>query len=220
MCISHLWLRDLSRRAVFCTVQEIKLENQGLVGIVQQDVAFFRALKSLRLDNNLLKDFSPLNCLPNLAQLHLACNRVHSLPTVDSVQFCSLKILDLSFNYVSAEDVFGSDKGWARLPCLRELDLSGNDFRKLPEAIGSFPALQRLSLEFNKLTTDCLKPLSALPRLQHLGVAHNRISGLPKRLLEDPKAFDELTSLDLSCNIIRCGILVQPSLSGLQTCQI
>jgi Leucine-rich repeat (LRR) protein len=185
-------------------LQEIRLEHKGIVGIVKQDLEFFPGLRSLRLDNNHLTDFSDLGLLPNLCRLHLSCNRIHTLPTLTTGLFYELRVLDISFNFIKATDILGAEAEWARLPSLQELDLSGNDFRKAPEAIGSFPSLRKLSLEYNQLTSECLKPLSALPVLQHLGCAHNKISRLPERLAEDPEAFRSLQVLDVSCNSIRC----------------
>lgn len=175
------------------------------MGIVQQDVEFFQALKALQLENNRLSDFSALAGLPRLSQLFLSCNRIQRLPEASPGHFQMLQVLDLSFNFVQADDIFASDTGWSRLPTLRDLDLSGNDIATLPSALGSFPSLRRLALDFNKLTAPCLKPLSALPRLQALELANNRISGLPARLLKNPCAFSSLTSLDLSNNVVRCG---------------
>jgi Leucine-rich repeat (LRR) protein len=185
-------------------LQEIKLEHKGIVGIVRQDVEFFQALRSLCLDNNHLTDFSDLGCLPNLQSLHLSCNRICTLPTLTTGLFCELRVLDISFNFVNATDIFSLETEWAGLTSLQELDVCGNDFQKLPEAIGSFPSLRKLSLEYNGLSSECLKPLSALPALQHLGLAHNNISCLPQRLSDDPEAFRSLKVLDVSFNAIRC----------------
>ena len=148
--------------------------------------------------------------LPCLVQLHLSCNRIHELPQLQPGDFPALQTLDLSFNFVRVNDVFASDMGWSRLPALRDLDLCGNDIAALPPALGSFPALRRLALDFNKLPTACLEPLSALPSLQELGLASNCITGLPARLLKDPRAFARLTSLDLSNNAISTKTRTRP----------
>lgn len=180
------------------------------MSILRADIAFFTALKSLRLDNNRLTDFSALGDLPQLRRLSLSDNRLPSLPTVaagahDTAQeaFFSLQSLDVSFNLLPVHSVFSQDSGWARLPGLQELDLSGNDLRKLPHALGAFPSLRSLALEYNGLSSDCLKPLSALPALQVLSLAHNRIKGIPDRVSNDRGCFRKLRQIDLSFNRIR-----------------
>lgn len=195
-------------------MQEIRLEGKGLVDIVQQDVEFFQSLKALRLENNRLSSCMALARLSSLARLHLSCNRIRHLPQLQPGEFESLQVLDLNFNFVRAKDIFASENGWSRLPALRELDLCGNDIAALPAALGSFPALRKLALDFNQLPTACLEPLSALPSLQELGLASNCISGLPSRLMKDPRSFASLTSLDLSNNAIRCTAALFPCMSA------
>lgn len=172
--------------------------------IVQQDVEFFVALQALHLDNNRLAEFEALGHLPKLVRLHLSCNRLRALPTLRTGRFFALRELDISFNFVAVGDIFSRDAEWSRLPSLQALDASGNDLRALPEAIGSFPALRRLSLEYNGLGSECLKPLSGLAALQHLGLAHNDIARLPERVTADEGAFRGLSVLDVSSNRIRC----------------
>ena len=185
-------------------LQDVKCDGQGLTSICQDGLQQFIELRCLRLENNRLEDFSALQALPNLAQLFISCNRIAHLPIFSDSCFGKIRTLDVSFNFLSTEDLFGSASSLAQLPSLRELDASGNDLGQLPRALGSFPALQSLSLEFNSLDASCLRPLAALPRLEHLGLAHNCVASLPAQLLDSPEAFAKLTVLDLACNSIGC----------------
>jgi Leucine-rich repeat (LRR) protein len=92
--------------------------------------------------------------------------------------------------------------GWSRLPSLRKLDMSGNHLCTLPEAVGSFPSLTHMTLEYNQLGGDCLKALGALPKLEILGLANNQISEIPEEAFT-AASFNHLLVLDVSRNSIR-----------------
>ena len=181
------------------------MEDQGVVSIDAESLAQFSNARSIHLDNNRLTDFAALAVLPNLLQIAVPCNRIHALPAQAPGAFAGLRSLDISFNFLRVHDVFGVGSRLSQLPSLRELDVSGNDLRTLPDSVSGFTVLCRLSLDFNKLSAQCLRPLAVLPKLEHLGLAHNRVAGLPEGLEADAGAFDALTSLDLSCNVIRCA---------------
>lgn len=182
--------------------QEIKLVDKGLVSVDEADVRSLKALKSLILENNALEDISPFGELEALQSLNVACNKIQHLPVLSSGLFYKLQKLNISFNTIPVSDVLSSDCAWSRLPSLRELDLSGNRLSCLPEVLGSFPALVVLCLESNHLTEQCLHPLAVLPRLEHLGLAENHISDIPKNAFE-PSSYPCLKVLDLSRNKIR-----------------
>lgn len=202
-------MQHCSELRVMDAVQEIRLEDRGLSSIVREDIQFFTALKSLQLDNNRITDFSALGELPQLRKLSLSSNKLQTLPVVvnigESAQepFFALQSLDVSFNLLPVRSVFSQESGWARLPGLRELDLSGNNLRKLPDALGAFPSLRSLTLEYNGLASDCLKPLASLPALQELSLAHNKIDCIPDRISTRPGSFSKLQRIDLSFNYIR-----------------
>lgn len=185
-----------------CGMQEVNLPGAGLTSVVKEDLVFFNTLRSLQLDNNRLTDMSPFGDLPMLRTLNLSCNLLTALPPF-SRGFTSLQILDLSFNHLNAAAVFGGPSGLSELPGLLELDVSGNGFGKLPNVHGCWPSLRKLDLEYNGLSGDCLGPLATLPALEQLGLAHNRIRGIPEKIATSDCSYRALNRLDLSFNQIR-----------------
>jgi len=170
-----------------------------VAAVLSEDMPYFTALRSLRLDNNRLRDAAPLAALPVLRALHLSCNRLATLPDM-RVGFSALEVLHVSFNHLPPHALFGPAAPLACMPSLRDLCASGNAFKALPHALGPWPALQRLELEHNGLSAACLVPLSALPGLRHLSVAHNRIGAVPAEIAG---GFRQLTCLDLTFNQLR-----------------
>eukprot|EP00892_Ulva_mutabilis_P008412 jgi/Ulvmu1/5943/UM026_0065.1 len=183
-------------------VQEIKLVNKGLNAVDACALKLFTRLQSLVLENNLLDDISPFGLLQSLVSLNVACNKITQLPDLSAGLFHKLQLLDISFNLITGPDVLSSSCTWSSLPSLRQLDLSGNMLKYLPDVVGSFPALVTLHLEFNELTGECLCPLAKLPCLEQLGLADNHISDIPRHALQ-LDMYKNLKLLDVSRNRIR-----------------
>lgn len=196
-----LCLRNFSIRHV----QEIALSNRGIDSIEIGELPAFSALKALNLENNLITDIAPLGRLESLMQLQVGCNRIQGLPQLSDGIFFSLQVLDVGFNQIPVSEVFARESDWSRLPTLRKLDMSGNHLVQLPDAIGSFPSLQHLTLEYNQLSGECLRPLGRLPKLQVLGLANNHVDEIPMEAFTT-STFNSLTVLDMSRNRIRCEI--------------
>lgn len=94
-------------------------------------------------------------------------------------------MLNLSFNCLTSRDV----EELSGLLRIRELYLSNNWIRSLPPVMDRFSRLETLSLEQNNIVGDDIFAfLSIVPRLRHLNLSHNKITGFPevglsKRLL-------------------------------------
>jgi Leucine-rich repeat (LRR) protein len=163
-------------------------------------------LKSVHLNDNRIQDISALGRLQELCKLHVSCNRISQLPILSGGLFYHLQIFDASYNFIPADVIFSCASEWSRLPCLRHLDLSGNDLQQLPKVMGSFPSLQLLRLDQNALTGACLQALNGLPRLEHLTLTKNRIQTIPANTASKG-SFPVLCRLDLSHNNLRNGFL-------------
>ncbi|CAL8267582.1 unnamed protein product [Merluccius merluccius] len=109
--------------------------------------------------------------------------------------FPHLEVLDLSYNNVSEADIVCL----GRLAGLKVLCLTGNRLHRLPaDMAGSdrrpapptpgdseqpqFGALETLTLDDNRLSSDVFHSLANLTRLQHLNLQGNNISEIPSML--------------------------------------
>lgn len=174
------------------------------MSIAADDVQHCSYLKVLHLEGNRLQGFAALASLPRLARLYLGCNRLTSVPQASAQGFTGLRSLDLSFNFVPAEALFGTVSVLPQLPRLRELDASGNELLHLPASIVGFTALQTLNLSFNKLSDKCLLSLAKLPALESLVLVKNALTAATDSRSLGFESFKALQTLDLSCNKIRC----------------
>ena len=159
--------------------------------VAESDLEYFPRLATVDASENRLS-LLPFSRLPRLKELKFAANGLRHIPA-SSAKFQRLLTLDLSYNALDCESL-------ARLgllcPVLRELDLTANNLRQLPD-LGP-PTLERLTLERNGLSSEVLLTLARLPKLRDLQLAHNRITSTP----EDPDAFPDLEILGLAFNNI------------------
>ncbi|KAK0136006.1 X-ray radiation resistance-associated protein 1 [Merluccius polli] len=109
--------------------------------------------------------------------------------------FPHLEVLDLSYNNVSEADIvcLGRLAG-LKVLCLTgnrlhrlPADMAGSDRRPAPPAPGDseqpqFGALETLTLDDNRLSSDVFHSLANLTRLQHLNLQGNNISEIPSML--------------------------------------
>ncbi|CAK7314080.1 Leucine-rich repeat-containing protein 43 [Vulpes lagopus] len=105
--------------------------------------------------------------------------------------FRSLRVVDKQVNLV--------DKGLLKFLKLEELVLSANQIKEV-DAINLPPTLKVLELYGNKITSmECLCAHPP-PRLQHLGLGHNKLLGPLESLYVTADHWPNLVSLDLSFN--------------------
>ncbi|CAD7674470.1 unnamed protein product [Nyctereutes procyonoides] len=105
--------------------------------------------------------------------------------------FRSLQVVDKQVNLV--------DKGLLKFLKLEELVLSANQIKEV-DAINLPPTLKVLELYGNKITSmECLCAHPP-PRLQHLGLGHNKLLGPLESLYVTADHWPNLVSLDLSFN--------------------
>lgn len=141
------------------------VSGRGLVSVVREDMSFFVRLQVVDAGDNSLP-FDSFVDLPRLDELRLPCNSIRDIDLPDrlgqqyhqhqqlegasSSGYVELRRLDLSYNGLSGDAI----SALTRLPSLTELDLTCNGLTDLPEAMGRFPRLQKLSLERNQLESD------------------------------------------------------------------
>lgn len=141
------------------------VSGRGLVSVVREDMSFFVRLQVVDAGDNSLP-FNSFVDLPQLDELRLPCNSIRDIDVPDvfgqehqqhqqfegtsNSGYMELRRLDLSYNGLSADAL----SALTRLPSLTELDLTCNGLTDLPEAMGRFPRLQKLSLERNQLESD------------------------------------------------------------------
>lgn len=192
--LSHLQSLDLKYLS-------LHVENlQWLAGLV--------SLKHLTMDTVDLSLVgtnwvNALNQLPSLIELHLSsCNLFGYIPSLPSLNFTSLAVLDLSSNsFVSKVP------NWlVNISSLQHIDISFNGlYGRIPLGLGELPKLMSLHLRGNgNLTASCSQLLRGRwEKLQVLDLASNKLHG------ELPSSFENFTSLtylDLSDNAIEGGI--------------
>jgi len=187
---------ELPHEAIRC-----KLNGEFLGDVAEEDMRFFTNLSTLDLsDNNL--NLEHLDCLPNVVDLNLMCNKIVGIPQLTS-GFQRLEVLNLSYNRIPASHI----SNLAAIPKLSVLDLSSNDLATLPDDMSKFKTLRELSLASNAFSTDSVvysasmlfQTLSTIPYLKKLVLARNKLRGIHNEKLEE-NVFLHLSELDFSYN--------------------
>lgn len=148
----------------------------GTLRAVPGWVGQMRALESLSLYGNQIERLSPqLAGLSALEVLDLGNNQLAALPAWVG-ELTRLRTLVVQQNRLT------SLPDLSRLVRLERLDVSLNPLRVLPASIGDLSALE--TLEAVNCQLDAVhERIGALPRLQHVRLAHNRLRSLPAALL-------------------------------------
>lgn len=150
--------------------RQATLNDKGLRGSVEEDLAFFTGLLSLDVSDNYL-NISHFGIFPRLKELRMACNRISSIPQLEG--FEKLIVLDLSYNNLNFESVLSL----STIPQLKELDLCGNNLRGLPPHMEQFRVLEKILLEHNKIEDNStFDSLSCLPNIRVISLAFNFLS--------------------------------------------
>nr|DAD19310.1 TPA_asm: hypothetical protein HUJ06_020773 [Nelumbo nucifera] len=114
-----------------------------------------------------------INKLPSLSYLGLDRCELHWIPpSLPFVDFTSLEVLKLGFNYFNPFIPL-----WlANISSLSDLHMTGNQFQgSIPDAFGNMTSLTALYLDFNKLEGGIPKTLGNLCNLKKLGLSSNKL---------------------------------------------
>ncbi|KAJ9153040.1 hypothetical protein P3X46_026529 [Hevea brasiliensis] len=151
--------------------QDLTVENLDFVQSLS-------SLKYLELSGVILSNpenwLHSINMLPALVELHLSSCHILKISHFLHVNFTSLDVLDLSFNYFSSpipQWLFNISK-------IQRLDLSSNAFQgPIPREMGNYSLVVVLDLSYNHLEGEVPEKLSNLCNLQDLNLANNHFSG-------------------------------------------
>lgn len=123
--ITEELLRKRSEHNEGCltTLEEVSLHQQEIVKIENFDV-LCRHLKIMYLQNNIIEKMENLNKLKQLEYLNLALNNISKIQNIEGCE--SLKKLDMTVNFIDVFQIYDSAKCLGKLPCLKELYLTGN----------------------------------------------------------------------------------------------
>ncbi|XP_058076485.1 receptor-like protein EIX1 [Magnolia sinica] len=136
-----------------------------------------------------------INMSPSLIELKLfQCGLSYISPTLASVNFTSLRVLDLSYNNFNSRI-----PNWiANISNLVFLDLSRNQLNgNIPAGLGGLSSLQSLLLSMNQLNGNIPAALGGLSSLQYLDLSENLLNGnIPAAL----GGLSSLKSLELEEN--------------------
>ncbi|KAH8871629.1 Leucine-rich repeat protein soc-2 [Schistosoma japonicum] len=134
-------------------------------------------LTTLNLCNNniIILDFTGIEKLKHLVELHLSYNQISHLP--DSIgELVSLEVLDLTSNRLEA-----LPNGIGELVKLVQLEVESNQITSLPLTIGQLCQLQILNLDVNKLSR-LPSTIGNLHNLKKLRVKENLLQRLPPEI--------------------------------------
>lgn len=154
------------------------LTDKSLTSVVADDFTFFTSIFYVDVSENNL-NLEPFGAFPALVELRLACNGISYIGELQG--FINLMYLDLSYNKLTFESV----QPLEYFPNLKELDLSGNNLRLLPQNMHRFRSLEKIMLEYNKIEdTTVFNILSSISTIRQVGLANNFLSNVPEQCVQ------------------------------------
>ncbi|XP_029457952.1 X-ray radiation resistance-associated protein 1 isoform X2 [Rhinatrema bivittatum] len=162
----------------------VDVSYSNITSAVEEDFKMFASVASINAAENQLT-LEAFRTFPALRELDLSMNGIRNIK-VGRGDFPHLEVLDLSYNYVSPEDVLAL----SILPRLKGLYLTGNELISLPMEMAfsemkkrnstMFPSLEILKLDDNKLSNpNVFVSLANLSSLKQLNLDRNGISEIP-----------------------------------------
>ena len=163
-------------------VQEIdgdafqNLHNLQLLKMIHLDLPSFpeALLKTgSKSDGNITKSSRDMARFPNLSQLYLSHNNIHTIPFNAFSNMPSLELLDLSTNQLMEL----KQESFHQLGNLRTLNISENIFTKIPQGFWkSFLSLQILVLSHSLISSYDNQTFDSLPQLVRLEVNSGKLA--------------------------------------------
>lgn len=154
--------------------QQAMLADRKLVAVNEDDMNYFTEMLYIDASENAL-ELAPFGAFPKLRELKLTCNHITTIDQ-ELFGFENLTCLDLSYNRLNCDSIQALEV----LANLKDLDLSGNKLREIPDDWQHFRSLEKLMLDYNLLeNNDIFTAISVAPNLRILSVYDNHLSVFP-----------------------------------------
>ncbi|KAK1558579.1 hypothetical protein Q3G72_004133 [Acer saccharum] len=208
-CDEHRYLGSITINCTcngsVCHITEINMDNAGLTGVIDGDVAELAYLKTLDLSNNEIHGYIPyeIGKLTNLITLDLNGNQLSGTIPESLGNLSKLQRLNMKLNSLS---------GWippslGNLSSLQYLSLRSNNLSgEIPHELGNLSQLELLRLDDNELYGKLPSELGKLSKLEEFWVTSNRLIGKLPKEYENLKNLESLHCSDLSFNSLTGGI--------------
>ncbi|TXG69726.1 hypothetical protein EZV62_004661 [Acer yangbiense] len=192
-CDEHRYLGSITINCTcngsVCHITEINMDNAGLTGVIDGDVAELAYLKTLDLSNNEIHGYIPyeIGKLTNLITLDLNGNQLSGTIPESLGNLSKLQGLNMKLNSLS---------GWippslGNLSSLQYLSLRSNNLSgEIPHELGNLSQLELLRLDDNELYGKLPSELGKLSKLEEFWVTSNKLIG------KLPKEYENLKNLE------------------------
>lgn len=176
--------KDRKSAAFVC----LNLQKQG-IETLDGDLALFKELRYMNLQQNKLTNLEPMNELPNLVMVDVRNNQIAKFDTFGNDHNAFTTLL-LDGNPIESFEDFN-------MPSVKNLSLQGCLLTSLDNLeMATTPAFEMVNLNSNKLST--LQGLERMPHLKQFACNGNQVLSL-----EGVEGCSQLVSLDVSYNQIK-----------------
>lgn len=176
--------KDRKSAAFVC----LNLQKQG-IETLDGDLALFKELRYMNLQQNKLTNLEPMNELPNLVMVDARANQIAKFDTF-GIDHNTLSTLLLDGNPLESLEDFN-------MPSLKNLSLQGCQIQNFDQLeMATTPAFELLNMASNKLST--LQGLERMPHLKQFSCSSNQVIGL-----EGVEGCSQLVTLDASYNLLK-----------------
>mmetsp|Transcript_6293 Transcript_6293/g.10450 ORF Transcript_6293/g.10450 Transcript_6293/m.10450 type:complete len:263 (+) Transcript_6293:86-874(+) len=167
--------------------------RENIIEKLDDDIKVLKKVKALDVSFNRIVSIPPsISYLERMQKLILSGNRIAAVP-VELWSLKRLELIDLSSNLIIDLGIPGEskEKSTALAPNLRELNLSENRLKRLPDTLGNVSSLQTFKVDSN-LLTSLPQGLGNLAEIRKISCLNNNLDGpdcIPEALLRDTKLF-------------------------------
>jgi len=184
----HLGQVDKTKDRKCAAFVRLNLQKQG-IETLDGDLALFKELRYMNVQQNKLIDLEPMNELPNLVMVDARNNQIEKFDTFGS-DHSTLSTILLDGNPIETFEDFN-------MPSIKNISLQGCQISNLETLeMATTPAFEMVNLTSNKLST--LEGLERMPHLKQLACSSNRVLSL-----EGVEGCNQLVSLDVSNNLLK-----------------